>query len=44
MLTTTITITITITVCCVLRGPGGERVVDVVPGGTELEHQVKTGS
>ena len=30
--------------CCILRGPGGERIVDVVPGGTELETQVKTGS
>jgi len=23
--------------CCIMRGPGGERIVDVVPGGTELE-------
>jgi len=30
--------------CCILRGPGGESIVDVVPGGTELEPQVKTGS
>jgi len=30
--------------CCILRGPGGERTVDVVPGGTELKPQVKTGS
>jgi len=30
--------------CCILRGPGGERIVDVVPGGTELEPQVKKGS
>jgi hypothetical protein len=30
--------------CCILRGPGGERIVDVVPGGTEFESQVKTGS
>ena len=30
--------------CCILRGPGGERIVDVVPGGTEFETQVKTGS
>jgi len=29
---------------CILRGPGGERIVGVVPGGTELEAQVKTGS
>jgi hypothetical protein len=27
----------------ILRGPGGERIVDI-PGGTELELQVKTGS
>jgi len=30
--------------CCVLRGPGGEHIVGVVSGGTELELQVKTGS
>jgi len=30
--------------CCILRGLGGERVVDVVPAGMELEPQVKTGS
>ena len=30
--------------CCTLHGPGGERIVDVVPGRTELETQVKTGS
>ena len=30
--------------CCTLRGPGGERILVVVPGGTELEPQVKTGS
>jgi hypothetical protein len=29
--------------CCIVRGPGGERIVDV-PGGTEFEPQVKTGS
>jgi hypothetical protein len=23
--------------CCILRGPIGERILDVVPGGTELE-------
>jgi len=44
MLTTTITIIITITVCCILRGPSGECIVDVVPGRTELEPQVKVGS
>jgi len=26
--------------CCILRGPGVERIVNVVPGGTELELQV----
>jgi hypothetical protein len=31
-------------ICRILRGPGEERIVDVVPGGTELESQVKTGS
>jgi len=30
--------------CCILRGAGGEHIVDVVPGGTQLETQVKTGS
>jgi len=30
--------------CCILRNPGGESIMDVVPGGTELELQVKTGS
>jgi len=30
--------------CCILCGPGGKRIVNVVPGGTELELQVKTGS
>ena len=29
--------------CCIRRGPGGERILDV-PGGTELEPRVKTGS
>ena len=23
--------------CCIMRGPGGERIAYVVPGGTELE-------
>jgi hypothetical protein len=27
--------------CCILRGPGGERIVDVVPRGTELELQLR---
>jgi hypothetical protein len=30
-----------VSVCCILRG---ERIVDVVPGGTEFEPHVKTGS
>ena len=30
--------------CFKLRGPGGERILDIVPGGTELEPQIKTGS
>ena len=32
------------TCSCVLCGPGGVCIVDIVPGGTELEPQVKTGS
>ena len=27
--------------CRMLRGPGGERIVDIVPGGTELELQLR---
>jgi len=30
--------------CCILLGPGGESIVDVVPGGTELVLLVKMGS
>jgi hypothetical protein len=30
--------------CCILRGPGRERMLDVVPRGTELGSRVKTGS
>jgi len=30
-------------ICCILRGPGGERILDVVPRGAELGTQVKTG-
>ena len=29
--------------CCILRGPGGERIMDAVPRGTELEHQLRRG-
>jgi hypothetical protein len=29
--------------CCILRGPGGERIVDIVPGGTDLELQLIRG-
>jgi len=29
--------------CCILRGPGGERVVDIVAGGTEFELQLRRG-
>jgi hypothetical protein len=29
---------------CILRGPGGEHILDIVPRGTELGTQVKTGS
>jgi len=30
-------------VCCILRGPGGERILDIVPGGTEPELQLRQG-
>jgi len=30
--------------CCILRGPGWEHILDIVPRGTELGTQVKTGS
>jgi len=30
--------------CCILRGPGGERILDIDPRGTELGTQVKMGS
>ena len=29
--------------CCILRGPGGERIVDIVPGVMELELQLRRG-
>ena len=29
--------------CCILGGPGGERIMDVVPRGTELELQLRRG-
>ena len=29
--------------CCILRRPGGERIMDNVPGGTELELQLRRG-
>ena len=29
--------------CCIPRGPSGERIVDIVPGGTELELQLRRG-
>jgi hypothetical protein len=29
--------------CRILCGPGGERIVDIVPGGTELELQLRLG-
>ena len=31
-------------VCCILRGPDREHILDVVLSGTELGTQVKTGS
>jgi hypothetical protein len=30
--------------CYILRGPSGEHIVDVVPGGTELGPRVKVGN
>jgi len=30
--------------CCIRCGPGEERILDIVPGGTEFGTQVKTGS
>jgi len=30
--------------CCIRCGPGEERILDIVPGGTELGTQVKTES
>jgi len=29
--------------CCILHGPSEERIVDVVPRGTELELQLRWG-
>jgi hypothetical protein len=29
--------------CCILGGPGGERITDVVARGTELELQLRRG-
>jgi len=29
--------------CCILLGPGGERIVDIVSGGAELELQLRRG-
>ena len=29
--------------CCILRGPDGESIVRIVPGGTELELQLRRG-
>ena len=29
--------------CCILHSPSGERIMDVVPGGTELELQLRRG-
>ena len=37
MYANTDTITETYPKCCILHGPSGEGIVDVVPGGMELE-------
>jgi len=29
--------------CCILRGSGGERIMDIVPGGTDFELQLRWG-
>ena len=29
--------------CCILHGPGGERIMNVVPGGTQLDLQLRWG-
>ena len=29
--------------CCILRGPCGERILDIVQGGTELELKLRRG-
>jgi hypothetical protein len=29
--------------CCILRGPGGEHIEDIVPAGTEHELQLRRG-
>jgi len=34
---------IVFSLCCILHGPGGERIMDVVPRGTELELQLRRG-
>ena len=31
------------TFCCILHGPGGESIIDVVPRGMELELQLRRG-
>jgi len=33
-----------VVLCCILRGPEKERILHIVPGGTELGTQVTTGS
>jgi len=35
--------TVCLFLCCILRAPGGERIVDIAPGGTELELQLRRG-
>jgi hypothetical protein len=29
--------------CCIVHGPSGERIMDIVPGGTERELQLRRG-
>jgi hypothetical protein len=34
-------VSMVILICCIRRGPGGERIIDIVPRGTELELKLR---
>jgi len=36
-------VSVVVRCCCIMRGPCVERIMDVVPGGTELELQLRRG-